>query len=141
MMQGVVVPNNSLFDYDDVLYTWSDSQIPTNSRPAQHDLSLLCVTDLVECCETEMLGNWYLPNGNLVTDTTGSPAFRSNRGQNEVRGNPSRQFYGSVRLFRRYSPPVQNFNEGPFRCVLPDSSRVDQTLYVYIGEVFDGCSC
>ena len=130
-MQGEVAPSNSLVDIDDILYTSLDSQNPTNARPDQHDQSLLCVTDLVNCCETEMLGNWYFPNGNLVTNT-GDPSYRSNRGQNEVRNG--RRFYGSVRLFRRRVPPVQN--EGPYSCVLPDRFNDNQTFYAYIGEVF-----
>ena len=131
ILQGEVIPSNSLVDVDDILYTTSDRQNPTNDRPGQHDQSLLCVTDLVDCCETEMLGNWFFPNGSQVTNT-GDPSYRSNRGQNEVRNG--RQFYGSVRLFRRHVPLVQN--EGPYSCVLPDRFNVSQTLYAYIGGVF-----
>ena len=134
-MRGEVVPSNSLVDIDDILFTTSDSQNPTNARPDQHNQSLLCVTDLEDCCETEMLGNWYFPNGNLVTNT-GDPSYRSNRGQKEVRNG--RQFYGSVHLFRRRVPLVQN--EGPYICVLPDRFNVDQTLNAYLGEFFYGYS-
>ena len=74
ILQGEVIPSNSLVDVDDILFTTSDSQNPTNDRPDQHDQSLLCVTDLVDCCETEMLGNWYFPNGNPVTNT-GDPSY------------------------------------------------------------------
>ena len=131
IVRGEVAPSNSLVDVDDVLFTVSDSQNPTSDRPDQHDQSLLCVTDLVNCCETEMLGNWYFPNGDPVTDT-GDPSYQSNRGQNEERNG--RQFYGSVRLFRRHVPPSEN--GGPFRCVLPDRFNVNQTLNAYIGEIF-----
>ena len=128
-MLGVVAPNNSLVDRDDILYTTADSQNPSNTRPGQHDESLLCVTDLVDCCETPMLGNWYLPDGTPVGNT-GNGVFHSNRGQNEVRNG--RQFYGSVRLFRRYTPSIP---DSPiYRCELPDRFNVMQTLYAYIGE-------
>ena len=131
------MPNNSLVDIDDVLYTTADSEIPLNTRPERHDGSVLCVTDLVDCCETPMLGDWYFPDGTPVTNT-GSPAFRSNRGQNEVRSG--RQFYGSVRLFRRYSAPIPD--PPTFSCELPDYYNVTQTLYAHIGEFFfNGCSC
>ena len=137
-MLGVVTPNNSLVDRDDILYTTADSQNPSNTRPDRHDDSLLCVTDLVDCCETPMLGNWYFPDGTPVGNTLGNTAvLRSNRGQNEMRSG--RQFYGSVRLFRRYTPAIPN--PPIFRCELPDRSNVTQTLYAYIGEVFNGCSC
>ena len=129
IVRGEVVPSNSLVDVDDILFTTDDSQSPTNARPDQHDSALLCVTDLVNCCESPMLGNWYFPNGDPVTNT-GDPSYRSNRGQNEVRNG--RQFYGSVRLFRRHIPPIQN--QGPYRCVLPDRSNVNQTLNAYLGE-------
>ena len=127
-MLGVVAPNNSLVDIDDILYTTRDSQSPLNTRPEQHDGSLLCVTDLVDCCETPMLGNWYFPDGTPVGNT--GNGYRSNRGQNEmINGH---QFYGSVRLFKRYTPPIP---DSPiYRCELPDRFSVMQTLYVYIGE-------
>ena len=128
-MLGVVTPNNSLVDFDDILYTERESQIPLNTRPEQHDGSLLCVTDFVNCCETPMLGNWYFPDGTPVGNT-GIAVFWSNRGQNEMRSG--RQFYGSVRLFRRYTPAIPN--PPIFRCELPDRSNVTQTLYAYIGE-------
>ena len=131
ILQGEVIPSNSLVDVDDILYTTSDRQNPTNDRPGQHDESLLCVTDLVDCCETEMLGNWFFPNGSQVTNT-GDQSYRSNRGQNEVRNG--RQFYGSVRLFRRRIPPQEN--GGPFSCMLPDSSNVMHTLNAFLGEFF-----
>ena len=127
-VQGAVTPNNSLVDVDDILYTTVTSEIPLNIRPDRHDGSVLCVTDLVNCCQTPMLGNWFFSDGTLVGNS-GGPAYRSNRGQNEVISG--RQFYGSVRLFRRYSPPIP---DPPFfYCVLPDHSNVLQTLYAYIG--------
>ena len=137
-MLGVVTPNNSLVDIDDMLYTTADYQIPLNTRPDRHDESVLCVTDLVNCCETQMLGNWYFSDEINPIGNTGSPAYRSNRGQNEVRNG--RQFYGSVRLFRRYGPLIP---DPPFfRCELPDRSNAIQILYAYIGEFFYyGCSC
>ena len=76
IVRGEVVPSNSLVDVDDILFTTDDSQNPTNDRPDQHDWSLLCVTDLVDCCETEMYGSWYFPNGSPVTNT-GDPSYRS----------------------------------------------------------------
>ena len=131
-VQGVVVPNNSLVDVDDILVTTSTSPIPSNTRPDRHDQSVLCVTDLVNCCETPMLGNWYYPDGTPVINNR-SPAFWSNRGQNEVING--RQFYGSVRLFRRYvNHPYPN--PPTFRCELPDRSNVSQTLYAHTGEFF-----
>ena len=128
ILNGVKAQNNSLVDVDDVLYTTRYNLIkPTNCWPIQHDSALLCVTDLVDCCEREELGNWYLPDGSMVLSTVGR--YRSNRGQNEVIGG--RQFYGSVRLYRYYSPRIR----GHFRCELPDADNVTQTLYANIGKI------
>ena len=87
----------------------------------------MCVTDLVACCETEGLGNWYYPDGRRVSGQ-GTATFRTNRGQNKVLNN--QQFYGSVRLWRRYTPAER----GLFHCELPDASNTVQTLYVNICE-------
>ena len=115
-------------DLEDTLYTTRRDQAPTNDRTAQHDSTLLCVTDLVDCCETQRLGNWYFPDGTLVPMNAGF-GFQSNRGNYEnVNG---RQFNGSVRLYRLYSPPTR----GRFRCVLPNADNVNQTLYAYIGKI------
>ena len=88
----------------------------------------MCVTDLEDCCETQAFGDWYYPDGTRVTGQ-GSPTFQSNRGQNEVING--QQFYGSVRLWRRYTPDER----GLFHCELPDASNVVQTLYVNIREL------
>ena len=116
-----------MVDVEDVLYTTADNQEPTNSRPTQHDSTLLCITDLVDCCETRGLGNWYFPDGNVVGNTGGG--YRSNRGDNEAVGG--RQFNGSVRLYRYFSSPIR----GRFRCVLPNADNVNQTLYAYVGKI------
>ena len=119
-------------DFGDLLYTVHDNQNPTNAN-GLHDQTLVCVTDLEDCCDTPrtVRGNWYLPNGDVVTNT-GGRAFHSNRGPNEER--IGQQFYGSVRIFRRYTPPQR----GRFRCELPSAAdpNVTQTLYANIGEFF-----
>ena len=127
-MNGVTIPNNSIVDTDDVLYTTREDNEPTNSRPIQHDRAVLCVTDLLDCCDREGIGNWYFPNGTRVLHYTWK-GYVSNRGQNELRDG--RQFYGSVRLYRFYSSRVR----GLFRCELPDANNVAQTLYANIGKI------
>ena len=130
-LRGVTIPNNSLVEFDDTLYTSRDSccnREPTNAN-GLHDQTLVCETDLVECCEspTEQ-GNWYLPNGDIVANT-GDGSFHSNRGQNEEISG--RQFYGSVRIFKRYTP--QREQRGRFRCELPSAAN-HQILYANIGK-------
>ena len=113
-------------DWDDILYTTINSQNPTNANG--HDQTLVCETDLVDCCDAPhtVRGNWYFPNGDIVTDA-GSRVFRSNRGPNEP------GFNGSVRIFRRYTPRER----GRFRCELPSAAdpSVTQILYANIGEL------
>ena len=112
----------------------SDTKFPTNVNQELHDQALLCITDLEDCCRSPNTkrGNWYHPNGTAVefyTEDTNA-AFQRNRGPSEVRSG--RQFYGSVRLWRRWSPPER----GRFYCKLPSAAdpSVNQILYVYICE-------
>ena len=114
-------------DFDDLLYTTNDNQNPTNGNG--HDQALVCETDFVDCCDAPRTvhGNWYLPNGDAVTNT-GTRVFHSNRGPNEVING--QQFYGSVRIFRRYTPTER----GRFRCELPSAADPNVILYANIGE-------
>ena len=123
-------------DLDDILYTAPDpccNQDPTNAN-GLHDQTLVCETDLVDCCNTPhtVHGDWYYPNGSVVQFDAEGVTYRANRGPNEVIGG--RQFYGSVRLFKRYSPR----QSGRYCCKLPSAvaPNVDQTLCTDIGEFF-----
>ena len=124
VLLGQTIPNDSLVNFDDLAYQDPNlagfTEDPTN---ANGRLTLMCVTDLVACCETEGLGNWHLP-----ADIAGGGAFRINRGQNEE--IDGQQFYGSVRLWRRYTPNKR----GLFHCELPDVDNNIQKLYVNIRE-------
>ena len=136
---GVIVPNNSLVDIDDILYRApvdGFSEAPSNNNPGLHDHSLLCVTDLEDCCDSPhtVRGNWFYPDGNLIPFTGPHATFRRNRGPNEVING--RQFYGSVRLFRKWSRPTER---GRFHCELPSAAdpSATQILYANIGELSD----
>ena len=124
---------------DDILY-WAPypyefNVTPSNFQPDRHDQALLCMTDLEDCCDAPrtVQGDWYYPDGSVVPFGTisGGAAFQSNRGPNEVLNG--RQFYGSVRLWRRYSRPP---GRGRFHCELPSAAdpNVNQTLYANIRE-------
>ena len=88
----------------------------------------MCVTDLEACCESPPHGDWYYPDGSRVSLVLDVATFQTNRGQNEVING--QQFHGSVRLWRRYTPPER----GLFRCEIPDANSVNQNLYVNICE-------
>ena len=139
-LRGETVPNGGFVDNDDIMFIAPNlaflSDLPSNRNP--RDEALKCVTDLVDCCGTESgitraeHGDWYLPNGSRVGLNDGfSAEFQANRGPNEVLSNGT-QIYGSVRLYRRFSPTQR----GLFRCELPSGANpdVDQTLYVNICE-------
>ena len=132
---GVTIPSDSLVDVDDIMYTAPNTQCcsepPSNTNP--RDEALLCVTDLVDCCESPrtVRGDWYYPDGRIVEyNPPSSAAFQANRGPHEeVNGQ---QFYGTVRLFRRYSA----LERGRFHCELPRAAdpSINQTIYANIGK-------
>ena len=123
-------------DIDNLLYSLPGDPVPTNTN-GLHEQALLCVTDLEDCCTSPHTrrGEWYYPDGTAVPfdtpDMPGTATFRRNRGPNEVVNG--RKFYGSVRLWRRWSSPP---GRGRFRCELPNAAypNISQTLYVNIGE-------
>ena len=125
-------------DFDDILYTSPNlccNQEPSNAN-GLHDQTLVCVTDLTDCCDLPraVRGDWYYPDGRRVEfSPVNSLTFRANRGPNEVNVTSGRRFYGSVRLFRRYSSPPER---GHFSCELPSAAdpNVNQTLYANISE-------
>ena len=106
---------------------------PTNAN-GLHNRTLVCVTDLEDCCDSPrtVRGNWYYPDGHTVASDNGGNTFLSNRGQNEIING--HRFYGSVRLFYRWSGPPR---KGRFHCELPsaDNPNVNQILYANIGEL------
>ena len=112
-----------------MLYTTACDPDPVNAHRF-HDTALRCETDLEDCCGSPrtVRGHWYYPDGREALNS-GTPAYRSNRGPNEVTNGE--KFYGSVRLWRRYTPGER----GRFRCELPNAAGVVQTLYVSIGEL------
>ena len=81
--------------------------------------SLLCKTNSTECCRLQSdtnsstpSGNWFFPNGTSVPSKTVTNFYRT-------RGHMV------VRLHRR-----RGGEEGIYRCEIPDSINVTQTLYI-----------
>ena len=126
-------------DIDDVLYRAPIDgfrEDPSNANATLHDQALLCVTDLEDCCNLPHMvrGDWYYPDGRIIDFDVpcDGGTFRRNRGPNEVVNG--RKFYGSVRLFYRWSNPP---GRGRFRCELPSAAdpNANQTLYANIGRI------
>ena len=99
------------------------------------DNGLLCNTDRSDCCRGgdhpngTAQGHWYRPDGTEVMSFT-----------TEFAANPTQNFFsrsrgtGMVRLNRSRNPPQSQ--RGRFRCMIPDASGMDVTLFVNIGEWF-----
>ena len=85
------------------------------------DISPHCVTDNSECC-TNGQGNWYDERGDEVHEgSDGNSDLYVTRGQ------------GVVYLNRRTGGSL-----GLWRCDIPDSSGVQQSIYIYLGTLSSG---
>ena len=119
-------------DVNDLLYREPRDTHPTNIDPVLQDNALLCITDLIDCCGSPHTdrGDWFYPNGSVIkyNNASNNSQFQVNRGPNEIRNG--RQFYGSIRLWRQFSPRER----GQFHCELPSASdpSIYQILYVNI---------
>ena len=89
---------------------------------------LICATTFRPCCKGGLRGEWYYPNGAMVPGSSAGEDFHRSRSNN-----------GEVRLNRRNNAMSPT---GIFRCELPVSDSVIQTLYVGVyasndnGEMF-----
>ena len=89
----------------------------------EDDTALLCMSNLSACCRQQytvenvsVRGNWFLPSGSTIANETSSELrdFYSERGQVVV-----------VRL------NLGRIGEnGIYRCEIPDSLNVTQTIYI-----------
>ncbi len=76
--------------------------------------SLLCVTTIEACCQSNNAGQWYLPDGVVISESTFSPQYMT-RGDSVVRLN---------RDSRAVTP------SGLYRCEVPVANGTES---VYIG--------
>ena len=102
----------------DVWFSLRNTTYQNNSNMTLEDIgeggdALLCKTNLSSCCHSPALGNWFFPNGTRVCSGTSNWNFYRNRGMMQVKMNRRR---GGV--------------EGIYRCEIPDSMNVTQTIYI-----------
>ena len=88
--------------------------------------ALLCITNQTACCQPSdgngfVLGNWFFPNGTRVPSSGDNWDFHRTRGQMVVR------------LQRR-----RGGEEGIYRCVIPDTMNVTQTIYIGVYSASTG---
>ena len=115
-LKNVTYQNNSIVILEDI---------------GEDDDALLCKTNQIACCQStnEILpiGNWFFPNetripGEVVNKTSGEKwDFYRDGGQMVVRMNRRR---GGV--------------EGIYRCVIPDTMNVNQTIYIGVYSISTG---
>ena len=94
----------------------------------ENDTALLCITNLTACCRitsTSVLGQWFFPNetnvpNKVVTNETKWDFYRD-RDQSVVR------------MKRR-----RGGKEGIYRCKIPDSTNVIQTIYIGVYTAIAG---
>ena len=83
--------------------------------------ALKCVTDSVNCCNDSDVGNWRDERGRAVHQgEIGATCVYVTRGQ------------GVVSLNRRHGCTPET--SGLWRCDIPDSSEVMQSIYIYISN-------
>ena len=100
----------------------------------EDDDALLCKTNQIACCRTpytggneSTFGNWFFPNGTKVPSDIANATsgeewdFYTDRGQMVVRMNRRR---GGV--------------EGIYRCEIPDTMNVTQTIYIGVYSISTG---
>ena len=76
--------------------------------------ALLCMTNQTACCQSPASGNWFFPNGTRVPSSGNQLSFHRTRGQMVVHLN--RRSGGR--------------EEGIYRCEIPDSMNVTQSIYI-----------
>ena len=97
--------------------TYQNNSIVTLEDIGESSNALLCKTNLTACCNppyTESArGDWFFSNGTRVASTSAWWDFHRNRGQMVVRMHRTR-----------------GGEDGIYRCEIPDSMNVTQTIYI-----------
>ena len=113
VLRGIPYKNNSNVILEDI---------------SEGDNALLCITNQTACCQPPYtgdmrlaLGNWYFPNGTRVPSSGNQWDFYRSRGQMMVHLNRGR---GGV--------------EGIYRCEIPDSMNVTQSIYIGVYSASTG---
>ena len=111
--------------------TYQNSSIVTLEDIGEGDDALLCMTNYTACCRPphtndtngnrSALGNWYFPNGTRVPSSGKQWDIHRTRGHKKVL------------LHRR-----RGGDEGIYRCLIPDTMNVTQTIYIGVYSASTG---
>ena len=132
MLQSIYIGITFLPGQGGVWFSLNGTTYQNNSCVPLEDIdegddALLCMTNLTACCRRELtgtgssLGNWFFPNVSKVANAAGQWNFYRTRGHMVVRLNRRR---GGV--------------EGIYRCEIPDSMSVTQTIYIGVYTASSG---
>ena len=125
--------DSSNFPGADVWFSLSGTTYQNNSCVPLEDIgegddALFCVTNLTDCCRPSdtiknmsALGDWFFPNGTRVPSSHPQQDFYRTRGQMWVRLNRRR-----------------GGEDGIYRCEIPDSMDVTQTIYIGVYSASTG---
>ena len=112
LLNGVIYSNNSLITTHDIGNRFTG--------PA-----LFCLTPNTQCCNANIHGEWYLPDGTPVSSSNTSLSIC--------------QVPSAVSLY--LGAPIYPWPSGVFLCEIPDASGSRQNIYVgiypqaYYGEI------
>ena len=109
--------------------TYQNNSIVILKDIGEGDDALFCMTNQTACCQrsytsgmkSTAIGNWFFPNGTRVPSSGDNWDFHRTRGQMVVR------------LQRR-----RGGEEGIYRCVIPDTMNVTQTIYIGVYSASTG---
>ena len=88
----------------------------------EHDDALLCMTNLTQTNSSIAFGDWFFPNGAIIpSDSENNSDIYGSRGQMVVR------------MHRR-----RGGEEGTYRCEIPDTLNVTQTIYIVVYSASTG---
>ena len=136
LLQCYFQDNNCISSFPgagDVWITLRNTTYQNNSNVFLEDIgdgddALLCMTNLAACCRLpytgsnmSVLGNWFFPNGTRVPSASTNSGFFRSRGQMVVH------------LHR-----IRGGEEGIYRCVIPDTMNVNQTIYIGVYSISRG---
>ena len=119
------IDSSSFPDAAEVWFSLKNKTYRNNSCVTLEDIgeggdALLCMTNLTACCRPpftgesgSVLGNWFFPNGTSVSNDSNQWDFYKTRGQMVVYLNHRR-----------------GGEDGIYRCEIPDSTDVIQTIYI-----------
>ena len=112
-LNGTIYQNNSVVTLEDI---------------GEGEYILHCITDLRNCCRPPqtgvmgtVFGNWFFPNGTRVPSSGNQWDFYRTRGASVVRLNRRR-----------------GGEEGIYRCEIPDTAKVFQTIYIGVYRASTG---